>query len=134
MSERLCKEPVRLWDNAVGIKKDEKIACGGLGAVVTPFANRLPACARVYHDGVQMSGRQFSRPIGTAPVRDDHLMRQGECRCQCSQSRFDNLRLVQGRDDDRNHAALVSLEPITGRLRYRAVQEGAEEAVANIEI
>src|SRR5262249_472553 len=43
MSERLCKEPVRLWDNAVGIKKDEKIACGGLGAVVTPFANRLPA-------------------------------------------------------------------------------------------
>src|SRR6516162_3668362 len=126
IGKRLCEEPVRLWDNAGGIKKDEKIACGSLGAVVTPFANCLTACARIYDDGVRMPGGQFGCPIGTAPVRDDHLVRQGECRCQCSQSRFDNLRLVQGWDDDRNHAALVIVKgnyrPITppgGPRRFR---------------
>ena len=57
MRERLSKKPVRFWDNAVGIKKDEKIADGSLGAVVTPFANRLTACARKYDDGIGISGR-----------------------------------------------------------------------------
>src|SRR5207248_5498973 len=37
--ERLRKELVRLWDDAVGIEKNEKIAGGGFGAVVTPFAD-----------------------------------------------------------------------------------------------
>src|SRR5271169_2853652 len=149
MRERLRKERIRLWDNAVSVKKDEKIAGGSLGAVVAPFANRLTAFARKYDDGIRISGGQFGRPVGTAPVRDDHLMRQGECRCQRSQRRFDNLCLVQGRDDDRNHAApaiigadLVDVPHIPGgvsrrrsltswvrgRSRYRAVQEGAEEA------
>src|SRR6516164_2792775 len=124
MRQRLRKEPIRLWDNAVSIKKDKKIAGGNLGTVVASFANRLTACARKYDDGIRISGRQFDGPVGTAPVRDDHLMRQGECRCQRSQRRFDNLCLVQGRDDDRNHAtpAIVRadfVDVVRGRSRYR---------------
>src|SRR6516162_797175 len=61
MGERMRKEPIRLWDNAVSIEKDEKIASGGLGAGVTPFANRLTAFARKYDDGIRISGCQCGR-------------------------------------------------------------------------
>src|SRR6516162_10847233 len=44
MRERLRKEPIRLRDKAVSIKKDKKIAGGNLGTVVASFANRLTAC------------------------------------------------------------------------------------------
>ena len=43
LRKRLGKEPIRFRDNAVGIEKDQEVAAGGLGTVVSPLRNRLTA-------------------------------------------------------------------------------------------
>ena len=42
MGERLRKEPIGFWDDAVGIEKDEEVATGALGTVVSPLRTAGP--------------------------------------------------------------------------------------------
>ena len=59
LRKRLGEEPIRFRDNAVGIEKDQEVATGGLGTVVSPLRNRLTAGPRKNHDG----GRIFCRIV-----------------------------------------------------------------------
>ena len=104
--ERVGDEPIG-WRRQprVGMKEQDHLARGGRGAGVHL---RRPAAPR-RQDLVGKRGSAFDGAVAAAAVGDDHLGAALPQRRQRLKMRRDPLRLVQGRDDDRQLHSAASL-------------------------